>query len=611
LANPVFVKSAIDELLISGIVVVCAFKPHVINPLTVAANKTKLRLVLDLREINPLLVKEPYKFEDLTFASDYFRKNQFFTCFDLKSGYHHIDIFPEHQKFLGFAWEHQGKRSFYKFCALAFGLSTAGFIFSKVLRTLVRVWREKGIMVVLYLDDGLVISNSKLQSLKDAETVRTDLANAGLIVNEAKSVWCPTQCIKWLGFELDSLRNVFIIPADKLQGILGCVTSALLSRACLSAKDLAKVVGKLCALFHALGNLVYIMTKSSQMWIAKRSDWLSTGSLDQDTVGELVFWCENLHKVKAVSLEKPVPSFNRIAFSDASSTGCGAFIQGMANTILVQKWSYVESLKSSAWRELRAIHLFLSVHAVRLQNKEVLVYTDNQAIVSIVRKSSMVLELHLLAKAVFELCVENAISLTIRWIPRDLNSTADDLSKLKDRDDWGVDKKIFDLLQSKLGEKFTLDAFASTENAKCCKFFSKFWCLNSSGVNSFSFDWSSEFVWLVPPIKLVTKALRHAQFCNTSGVLIVPAWRSAAFWPHINNGMEWSAGLKLIYQYRNPSAFFVRGLEANDVFTDRPFLGSVLIFGFDFRVSVVCDISCFTIIVVSVYFHFCIHKTVM
>ena len=25
--------------------------------------------------------------------------------FDLKSGYHHIDIFPEHRKFLAFSWK--------------------------------------------------------------------------------------------------------------------------------------------------------------------------------------------------------------------------------------------------------------------------------------------------------------------------------------------------------------------------------------------------------------------------------------------------------------------------------------------------------------------------
>ena len=48
--------------------------------------------------------------------------------FDLKSGYHHIDIHPDYQTYLGFAWES-------KFClhVLPFGLSTACYIFAKVL----------------------------------------------------------------------------------------------------------------------------------------------------------------------------------------------------------------------------------------------------------------------------------------------------------------------------------------------------------------------------------------------------------------------------------------------------------------------------------------------
>ncbi len=44
--------------------------------------------------------------------------------FDLKSGYHHIDICSQHQKYLGFHWE--GK--WYVFAVLSFGLSTACYI---------------------------------------------------------------------------------------------------------------------------------------------------------------------------------------------------------------------------------------------------------------------------------------------------------------------------------------------------------------------------------------------------------------------------------------------------------------------------------------------------
>jgi hypothetical protein len=42
-----------------------------------------------------------------------------------------------------------------RFNVLCFGLATAGFIFSKVLRELIKYWRSKSIIIIMYLDDGL------------------------------------------------------------------------------------------------------------------------------------------------------------------------------------------------------------------------------------------------------------------------------------------------------------------------------------------------------------------------------------------------------------------------------------------------------------------------
>ena len=41
------------------------------------------------------------------------------------------------------------------FTVLPFGLSTAPYVFTKLLRPLVRLWRGKGHKAILYLDDGI------------------------------------------------------------------------------------------------------------------------------------------------------------------------------------------------------------------------------------------------------------------------------------------------------------------------------------------------------------------------------------------------------------------------------------------------------------------------
>ena len=51
--------------------------------------------------------------------------------FDLKSGYHYVEIFQPHQTFLGFSWDFQGETGFYIFTVLPFGLSVAPYIFTR------------------------------------------------------------------------------------------------------------------------------------------------------------------------------------------------------------------------------------------------------------------------------------------------------------------------------------------------------------------------------------------------------------------------------------------------------------------------------------------------
>ena len=77
--------------------------PKVINPLSVSLNsKGKKRLILDLRYANDHLYKEKIKFANWKYFENYLQANKgYLFKFDLKNGYHHIDIFQPHQTYLG------------------------------------------------------------------------------------------------------------------------------------------------------------------------------------------------------------------------------------------------------------------------------------------------------------------------------------------------------------------------------------------------------------------------------------------------------------------------------------------------------------------------------
>ena len=78
-------------------------RPHVCSPLSVVSNsRGKKSLVLDLCYPNQFLYKEMFKYEDLRTALLLFKKGDYLFSFDLKSGYHHVDIHERHQQNLGF-----------------------------------------------------------------------------------------------------------------------------------------------------------------------------------------------------------------------------------------------------------------------------------------------------------------------------------------------------------------------------------------------------------------------------------------------------------------------------------------------------------------------------
>ena len=131
-----FVGEAVEKLLSSGFIAELPEPAYCCNPLTVA-DKGKLRLVLDLRHINTYLVLKKFKYEDLKIVAEIFEQHDYFIRFDLTSGYHHIDIHPEHQQFLGFHWVFNGNvHRHFCFTVLPFGLASAGYVFTKMLRPL-------------------------------------------------------------------------------------------------------------------------------------------------------------------------------------------------------------------------------------------------------------------------------------------------------------------------------------------------------------------------------------------------------------------------------------------------------------------------------------------
>ena len=147
----------------------------------------------------------------------------------------------------------------------------------------------------------------------------------------------------------------------------------------------------------------------------------------------------------------------------------------------------IERNNSSTWRELKAVELALISFAPSLLGKQVAWFTGDTNVVSIVHSRSKVRELQDLTLRIFHVCVSFGISLEMKWIPRDLNSFADHLSRIIDFDDYTIKDDVFQILDFQWGPH-TIDRFVCSYNAKLSCFNSRFYQPGTEAVDAFLQD---------------------------------------------------------------------------------------------------------------------------
>ena len=585
---PEFVKGEIDKLSKLGCISeVKRGDAYVINPLTVAENRSgKQRMVLDCRHINPFLHKFKCKFEDSTVARQMFSAHDFLFKFDLKSAYHHIMIFEPHRKYLGFKWHDGNVERYYVFNVLPFGLSTAGYIFTKVMREVVKHWRSLGMKVIMYLGDGLAGDNSFDSAKTASEFIRKSSSDFGFLIAEDKCEWEPRQHITWLGLQWDMEIGKIFVTSDRLNRLLDILSSILkqiaFKRDLFRARFVARITGQIISMQMVLGGICRLKTRELYKCIDMRANWDSLVPLNNAAVAELDFWRLNISALNSTGKDlRDAQVCNFAVYTDASATGYGGYVEARRTAVgsevdcgviandncesvstadccsdmsiendmncevaaseravdvvlktVTGKWSESETCKSSTWRELKAVHETIDESVSLLSGQVVELHTDNKNVVSIVKNGSKVPELQKLSCKLYCMCSIHNITLIPSWIPRDQNSVADFLSRCSDCDDWFVNNNIFRALD-KLWGPHSVDRFSSDHNAKCKRFNSRFWCRGTEAVDCFTQCWSGEINWCVPPPRLACKTVNKFISEKANGTLVVPVWKSAPYWPLI------------------------------------------------------------------------------
>ncbi len=250
------------------------------------------------------------------------------------------------QTFLRFAFEGQA----WQYRVLPFGLSLSPRVFTKVVEGALTLLWEVGVRILNYLNDWLILAQSREQLGDYRDLVLRHLGQLGLRVNWEKSKLSPVQRISFLGVELDSMSMTARLTEERAQAVLNCLSS-FRGRNVVPLKQFQRLLGHMASA-AAVTLLRLLHMRPLQHWLHSRVPrwtWrhgtLRVG-ITQQCRRSLSPWTDLAFQV----------SRHTVVTTDASSTGWGATCNGQAASGL---WTGPRLLWHINCLELWAVHLSL------------------------------------------------------------------------------------------------------------------------------------------------------------------------------------------------------------------------------------------------------------
>jgi hypothetical protein len=170
-----------------------------------------LRLCVDYRPLNAVVVKNKYPMPRINILSDQLRSAKVFSKVDLHSGYHQIKIHPEDISKAAFSTRYR----LYEYLVMSFGLTNAPAHFMYLMNSVFMPELDK--FVVAFIDDILVYSKNEEEHAWQLRVILQRLRDHQLYAEFSK-------CAFWLK-EVPFLRHVIsaegiAVDPSKVQEVL-------------------------------------------------------------------------------------------------------------------------------------------------------------------------------------------------------------------------------------------------------------------------------------------------------------------------------------------------------------------------------------------------------
>lgn len=507
----------------------------IVNGFVVTAAGKK-RFVLDCRVPNDYIDPRRFKYESLTELAAQLRPGDELIKWDVRDAYHHLLLREEDRKY--FAFQVLGRT--FQSLTMPFGLRVAPYLWTKVCRPVVQRLRAMGFRVIVYVDDfgGAPPSRKgKPATKKDARRGSSEVQRLfsllGLQLHLTKGRWEGTMELPLLGHVVDTRRQLFLLTPErtaKVKAMAGRIlTEAAHHRRWTRQALLRSFCGAAVSTLLSVPNARFKLRSLYDALLDHKDKSGRRVRLGRQATSDLRWWTRlDEHALTGRALWETEPTVT--LHTDASNAGWGATFDQ-----LVPARGFHEAARQHKHinlLELGAVRLGLLSFVDLLKDPHTLVRlkTDSQVVMHVVnngssRSKAVMAELRRL-RAV---CDSLGVSLRAEYLPSAVNRWADSLSRARDSTDWSLSDAGFARLEAQWGPH-TLDLFATAENAKCGRFFSRHAAPGSSGVDAMNQSWLKENCWCNPPFNLLGPVVRKIVTTGARATLVAPRWEAQPWW---------------------------------------------------------------------------------
>jgi hypothetical protein len=442
---------------------------------------------------------------------------------DLGSGYYHVPIHEDAQKYFCFK---VGGVTFY-FKVLCFGFAQASYVFTKIMQEVAFELRKRGIPLSSYIDDGFTAAPTPGRCLRQSSLCAMLLGALGTYLGIPKCQLTPELVLKWLGFLIDTEREMFTVGESKLVKIKEALRE-MLDTPSTSSRKLAALAGKIVALSPAvLPAALY----SRQLFQAMRGElsWDTIFPTTESVKSTAEFWLRNLDFFNGRRWwPRPVELRLKV---DASGVGFGGTLRSdrVSKTSFMGTFTEKQAAQSSTAREMRGYAAAIDAATERfpddVRGSSILLIGDNQGAISALNQfRSPVKEIHESLDKIFQLCIKYDFDVVARWVPRDNLLEADELSRRPDASDWGIDHNLYGQICTWFGAQPTIDLFALDAHHVVDRFVTQYFTPGCVAIHALKLDWhelvGQGLAWIFPPtrasslvLSLIKKYKVNALFC--------------------------------------------------------------------------------------------------